>query len=236
MASIRLHHFIGITLYCGIFFLGHAEAKSSKEALIEVAGDLLDEGAVSYVFGGSEKGDPQTCRDCNDCLGEKKPSPKERLVKCPVCQKCSLDCSHFTALVFRLAGLPYPYLDTKLMLDLSASALLKRYHLVDLGDNPSRAEAGDLLVYDGHVVMLERRHRDLGLTGCCQGDIVHATGGKDLKGPGAGIQRERFINISNFRGMLRRILRHQAFVGDEPRAPSIGKFRPVLKREFPEDG
>ncbi len=235
MSHLRLYHAVLLALYAGINCLVPRAAyglPGRADKLVKVAGDILDEGMVSYVFGGSEPGDPQSCSECNVCLNSSQPKPKERLRQCPICAKCSLDCSHFTALVFRTAGLPYPYLDTKTMLSLSGEGLLRRYSLVDIGDDPSRSVPGDLLVYDGHVVMLERRHGK----GCCQGDVIHATGGKDIKGPGAGIQRERFIDISQFRGVLRRVLRHKEMVKADALPRRLPVLRPVERRSSDEDG
>jgi hypothetical protein len=59
-----------------------------------------------------------------------------------------------------------------------------------------------MLVYRGHVVIVEAVHdRD-------SADIIHATGGKDIKEPGQGIQRERFVRMSSFRGELQKVIRH----------------------------
>jgi hypothetical protein len=196
-------------LILGMLPAGAGYGKTA-EKLLATAAELLELAQISYVYGGSSMGDGDTCNQCNACLEAEKPAAKKRLVACPVCSGCSLDCSHFTELVYRLSGVPYPYLDTKLMIGLSAERLRKNYSLIDLGDRPEFARPGDLLVYDGHVVMLEK------LAGTSKnivrGDIVHATGGRDIKLPGQGIQRERFVEIGHYRGMLRRILRHAALL------------------------
>jgi hypothetical protein len=83
---------------------------------------------------------------------------------------------------------------------------LERYHLRDIGARVQRALPGDLLVYEGHVVLLERRLPQ------GRGDIIHVTSGRDLKGPGLGLQRERNVPLSGFRGPLQRILRHKDLV------------------------
>jgi hypothetical protein len=191
----------------------------TQKTLLQVAANLLDEAQVSYVYGGYQVGDPDACGTCNDCLVAKAPRPKERLAQCPVCRKCSLDCSHFTELVYRQAGLPYPYVATKGMLELDAATLRRNYGLVDLGTRLEQTTTGDLLVYDGHVVMLERRREPQPGQPEFRGDVIHATGGKDIKSPGEGIQRERFIDLARFRGPLRRILRH-AQLAPSPSAPS----------------
>ena len=179
-----------------------------QKMLLRVAANLLDEAVVSYVYGGYQVGDSDDCAQCNRCLEAKSPEPKKRLGACPVCQKCSLDCSHFTELVFRRAGLQYPYLATQSMVTLDAVTLQRKYELLDLGTQLDRSSTGDLLVYDGHVVILERRREPQPGQAIFRGDIVHATGGKDIRNPGEGIQRERFIDLAHFRGPIRRILRH----------------------------
>ncbi|MND02254.1 hypothetical protein D3C83_215650 [compost metagenome] len=66
---------------------------------------------------------------------------------------------------------------------------------------------------------------------------MHATGGKDIRRPGEGIQRERFINLATFRGPLRRILRHAGLapVAKKEAAPSKAvpkpRLRPVARQD-----
>lgn len=182
--------------------------KTQRQRLVKVAAKLLEEGQVSYVYGGYQKGDSEDCARCNSCLAKHQPAPKLRLKLCPGCAACSLDCSHFLALVFQQAGLPYPYLPTASMLGLDAAALRRQYGLIDLGSELRLAAAGDMLVYDGHVVMLEKAREPMPGRPY-RGDVVHATSGRDVRGPGEGIQRERFVDLASFRGPLRRILRHQ---------------------------
>jgi hypothetical protein len=210
-----------ISSLCAVFLSVNTNlvlAKTPTE-IMETASSLLELAQISYVYGGNQLGDSDVCNQCNRCLEEKAPEPKKRLTSCPVCSECSLDCSHFIELVYRLAGAPYPYIDTKLMIGLSADRLRRNYKLEDLGTEVALAQPGDMFVYDGHVVMLERLH---GLTkGIYRGDIIHATGGKDIRLPGQGIQRERFVELKLYRGQLRRILRHAALFS--VKRPSISK-------------
>jgi len=175
----------------------------SPEHIASIAREILNSVPISYVYGGSKLGSEAACEACNNCLAKFQPDAKERFSSCPVCLDCSLDCSHFTELVYRSAGLKYPYITTTQMLDLPTQKLLHQHNLRDVGLDPSRFLPGDLLVYRGHVVILEKLHGKDG-----RGDIIHATGGRDLKGPGAGIQRERFVPLMSFRGSLLRVLRH----------------------------
>lgn len=221
-----------------IFWTFSALAKT-PDKLVSTADQLLELAQISYVYGGSALGDGETCALCKTCLEEKSPDSKKRLTLCPVCRECSLDCSHFTELVYRLSGLPYPYLDTKLMIGLSAERLLSNYGLQDLGTRLDLVQPGDLLVYPGHVVMLERM---IGLSkGVYRGDVIHATGGKDIKLPGQGIQRERYAELRYFRGTLQRILRHRGIQGgsvplvafDTLSAEPPAKVAPLLKKSAP---
>jgi hypothetical protein len=134
-------------------------------------------------------------------------------------------------MVFERAGLRHPYLTTSQMLELSAPELERKYGLIPVSTSGSNAIPGDLLVYKGHVVLVEKTY-DLG-----RADIIHATGGKDLKGPGQGIQRERMVRMDSFRGELRRVLRHKKVetirrsAGRGGPGPSIdrSRLRPVEK-------
>jgi hypothetical protein len=174
-----------------------------QRRIVEAANEMLETMEISYVYGGSEIGGEVSCDRCNACLEQKQPKPKLRLAICPSCKTCSLDCSHFTHLVLNRAGAKHPYLTSVDMADMSSEKLLDVFGFIDLGRDITKASVGDLLVYRGHVVILEK------INGPGLGDVVHATGGKDLKGPGQGLQRERNAHLLSFRGALLRILRHK---------------------------
>lgn len=212
--------FLSLVFLAGSATASEAPLNAKQKRLVEAAENLLETSEVSYVYGGAKLGEDRECEQCNSCLQEKRPSPKRRLSSCPACANCSLDCSHFTQLVFNNAGLALPYLDTATMLALRPDALLRRYGLVHVGGGSGTlAQVGDLLVYDGHVVILVSK------TGFLRGDIIHATGGKDIKEPGQGIQRERNVPIEAFRGPLLRVLRHKNLAQQSARI----RLRPVLK-------
>ncbi len=188
--------------------------------------DMLENLEVSYVFGGASLGDDKACDLCNDCLEKLQPSPKLRFKECPVCNKCSIDCSHFTQMVFARAGLPFPYITTTQILEMDPAKLENNYHLSSLGTNIGQIIPGDMLVYRGHVVIVESIHS------LDSGDIVHATGGKDIKVPGQGIQRERFVQLSSFRGDLLKVVRHSklaALIGSKDEGRPF-KMRRVEKK------
>lgn len=218
-----------------VFLLGILPSQALGKGLVphvkkvlQVADQLLEESQASYVYGGSRVGSERECESCASCLTLKNPSPKNRLSQCPICQRCGIDCSHFIHLVYHRAGLPYPYLDTSLMLGLDASQLDQRYSLMPVAMSPFGGQPGDLLVYDGHVVLLEKLHRPVAGLPLIRGDIIHATGGKVIRTPGEGIQRERFVELTQLRGPLRRILRYklprqQAFFGFSPGVVMISR-------------
>lgn len=200
----------------------------------EAGDDMLENLSISYVYGGSKVGDAGTCDKCNTCLEQKRPAPKQRFSECPTCQNCSLDCSHFVQLVFSRADLGFPYLTSTQMLELSAESLAKKYSLVPVEMALEKLVTGDMLVYRGHVVVVETVHEP-GVA-----DIIHATGGKDIKLAGQGIQRERYARVSNFRGELLRIVRHKKLNdliyvrsshSHPPLSQSQSRLRPVEKRK-----
>jgi hypothetical protein len=178
------------------------ELAGYQNKLRQAGEDMLENLEVSYVYGGSKVGDGKTCDECNRCLEDRHPSPKERFKVCKICSGCSLDCSHFVQLVFAKAGLGFPYITSTQMLEFDSESLSKKFGLRPISRTIDGLIAGDLLVYRGHVVIVEKVHADDSV------DIIHATGGKDIRLPGQGIQRERFVRVTAFRGELQRVLRH----------------------------
>ena len=191
-----------------------------RDQVLDVARHMLENWNISYVMGGNRIGDAGQCEQCNSCLHAKQPDKSERLKACPSCNQCSLDCSHFTYEVFKQAGLTSRYLTTSMMNELDGRVLMKDFQLVDIGRRVERAIPGDLLVFEGHVVMLERKYPDQ------TGDVIHVTSGRDLRGPGLGIQRERRASLAQFRGPLLRILRHLDLV-QELRQVYLEKTQPT---------
>lgn len=179
-----------------------------RNKVLTTANQLLESSHVSYAYGGSKIGSVDDCTACNSCLQEKKPSPKRRLTACKVCQKCSIDCSHFTAEVFRQSGLKAPYLTTDMMRNLSSKTLQTNFNLMSLGQRLERAMPGDLIVYEGHVVMLLALKPSRSSTQPTLADIIHSTSGREVKGAGQGIQRARNVVLTDFKGPIKRILRH----------------------------
>lgn len=175
---------------------------SPAEQVLQAAREYLERGEISYAFGGTDFDQEKNCEACDQCLLTWSPKPREVLEQCAMCQGCSLDCSHFIRASFEKAGYRFPYLTTRSM-RMATLEELEAYGLRDVGLERSRLEPGDLLVYPGHVVMLEA------MQDAFRGDIIHATAGRALKGPGLGIQRERWVPIEYFHGPLVRVLRYR---------------------------
>jgi hypothetical protein len=195
------------TFALGLFFLpATGQGNELQEKVLENARTMLDQYQISYVYGGAGEPDEASCNSCFLCLKEKSPEKTAIVKTCPDCNRCGLDCSHFVHLVFRMSGIEYPYLPTATMLDLDPKYLQKQYNFIDLGRNLERASPGDLLVYHGHVVFLEKIEKDRDQF---RGDVIHVTSGKEVKGPGMALQRSRFADLANFKGALERILRHK---------------------------
>ena len=184
--------------------LGQAMASDLplRQKVIEEADRLLNLSNISYVYGGRQIGALDDCDQCTECLEQKQPSKDERFSQCQICHRCSLDCSNFVSLVFKRAGMRAPYLTTLQMRQSSDQRLRQSYSWINLGANSNRALPGDIIVYPGHVVILEKLHKP-GI-----GDVVHATSGKEIRGPGLGIQRHRQVRLANYKGPLQKVLRH----------------------------
>ena len=195
------------------------------EKVIAASNLLLNRGDISYAWGGSQVLDGTgdgACHLCQKCLSSKAPKPKKQLKTCPECQGCSLDCSHFIQKVFKEAGIDVPYLTTRDMVGMSNSQLGRAGYLRLRSD--SEIKPGDIVVYKGHVVLVEKTY------GNGRGDVVHATSGKELRGPGQGIQRARFAPFSGFRGPVLSILRHKRLAG------ASSSVRPRFRRISPSGG
>lgn len=156
---------------------------------------------ITYIYGGTQVYSATTCNACVRCLAGS--TDKAKIAQCAVCRGCSLDCSHFIHQVFNQVGLVMPYLTTRQMLQLSPPRLRKHWQLITMPHNLKQLRPLDLLVYKGHVVLLETHN------GKGRGTIVHVTAGRELRGPGVALQRERQVEIARFRGPLLRILRHR---------------------------
>ena len=197
-----LNYLYKITLFP---FLLSQQALSTPYTLtnriIEASDSLLERGDISYAWGGAKIKGSRECELCQSCLRESSPKPKKQLLACPSCQDCSLDCSHFIQQVFGLAGIDIPYLTTNAMLNTPHSVLKQRYGFLRLSGK-ANLQPSDLIVYEGHVVLLEKLHKG------GRGDIIHATSGRELRGPGQGIQRARFVPLENFKGPILAVLRH----------------------------
>lgn len=181
-------------------------ASPRVDRILQEAQQILERGDISYTYGGKQVGQSGECRDCQNCLAKKAPQPGRRAQVCPACARCSLDCTHFIQEVFSRSGISMAYLTTATMLESSRETLLHRFDFQTIEPQVSRLRPGDILVYRGHAALLEKVHPS-GLI-----DVIHATSGRDLKGPGLGIQRQRQVDPSHLRGPLQRVLRHKDLI------------------------
>jgi hypothetical protein len=197
-----------------------SEMSEESAALMSVARSYRGKTYIPYVWGGDHVGDQATCQACRACVeGKGRLKVERRARACTACRQCGVDCSHFVNRLYKEAGLPYPYLSTSKLKRLSASTLHKRYGLVDLGRDLSRAQPGDLLVSPRHVVMLLRM-RD-GTTG----DFIHVS--RSIKhGRMGGVEVVENQDLFRFRGRLVRILRHQALLNGPVTGPMTGPMIP----------
>ncbi len=176
-----------------------------RQKVINKAVELLREMPVSYAFGGRQIGSAIECEQCNRCLASAQPDPKQRFAECPICKRCSLDCSHFIHWVFNQSGIKTPYLTTTMMRELAPDVIAKRFQWRSLGRQASRILPGDIVVFAGHVVLVTAVSANR--TG--YGDLIHATSGREVKGAGHGIQLQTNVRFEGFRGTIQRIFRHQ---------------------------
>lgn len=182
-----------------------SEASAIERVLTE-AEKLHSQDWVPYVWGGQKIGSEAECVKCHECVARKKVRPERMLQKCSACKHCGIDCSHFVAQVFRNAEMPIKYGTTREWKKLGPAELLERYQLRDMGSDINDARPADILLYDGHVVML------IELTGNRRGTIIHATRRGKF---GGGIRIDDDVDLQRFHGKLRKILRHQDLSGDE---------------------
>lgn len=208
-----------VKLSLGWFTIWYAGAGFCVDTsdVTKAAANLLGRGSISYVYGGHQFSNEASCQKCNECVQVGK-----SYKLCQACLQCGLDCSHFVQRVFHDVGLVIPYLTTNTMLNLTAASLQRKYHLVDLRLRTDLMQPGDLVVYKGHVGMVEKIHNDQ------QVDMIHATSGREIKGDsGQGVQRARRIDVLNFHGPLKRILRHKALHLPSKRMRPLDKRRAV---------
>lgn len=200
--------FLCFFLIAQLIYAQASELNEVQQKLVDTAYRFLNTFPIAYAYGGRHIGAKEDCDKCVQCLDDKTIVPsKQELIVCPICERCSIDCSHFVQLVFKSSGIYYPYLSTQMMIELNDYKLYETYGFINLKTNLILAKPGDLLVYKGHVVILTQLRKDQ------RGDIIHATRGHQISGiKGEGIQLERNVNLAYFRGRLFKILRHKSLI------------------------
>ena len=213
-----------LALSCCVVLLASASQTTPRsfqayhQRVAAMVAQMMRNYAITYVYGGKQVKSVAACTACVQCLataGKRQASltsaaEKAQIKNCAACAQCSLDCSNFIHQVFNQVGLAMPYLTTKQMLQLSPRSLQKTWHLVTMPQQLRLIRPLDLLVYKGHVVMVET------VDSKGRGTIVHVTAGRELRGPGVALQRERQVEFAHFRGPLLRILRHRRLITTVP--------------------
>lgn len=181
------------------------EAGDASRILAAVA-KYKDLGFVPYVWGGNQIGTKAECQACRACIaGKKRLKVERRLKACSACQKCGIDCSHFSNRVYADAGLKYPYASTSDLTRMAPARLSAELGLVDMGRDIALAQPGDILLYPHHVVILLKADA-LG-----RGSVLHVSRSVTRKGVG-GIEVISNEDLRHFRGRLLKILRHQKMI------------------------
>lgn len=67
---------------------------------------------------------------------------------------CGLDCSNFVSHLLKNAGLKSKFATTATLLRENERVLWKKYAFIDVGNQLEDAKPGDLILKNGHVVML----------------------------------------------------------------------------------
>ena len=218
---------LGLALSCCAVLLASVNAPKTnnqhsftvyRQRVTAMVAQMMRNYAITYVYGGKQVKSAAACSACVRCLAAASVQQGERqtqagtapIKSCAACAQCSLDCSNFIHQVFTQVGLAMPYLTTKQMLQLSPHSLQKTWHLVTMPRQLRLIRPLDLLVYKGHVVMVEA------VSSKGRGTIVHVTAGRELRGPGVALQRERQVQFAHFRGPLLRILRHRRLITTVP--------------------
>jgi cell wall-associated NlpC family hydrolase len=166
---------------------------------------------VPYVWGGNKIGSPKDCEECSQCIIKyKKRGPSKRHLKCPACQQCGMDCSHFVQKVFKDAGLAFPYASTRSLLKVPSKKPDVIPGLRFISSNLKDAQPGDLLVQKKHVVILINKKSDT------VGDIVHMSRTVRSSGRIGGIALKRDANLTRFFGGVKRIFRHEKLINTQP--------------------
>jgi hypothetical protein len=164
---------------------------------------------VPYIWGGGRIGSVTQCEDCRLCVQKNSIPLTDRLDRCTACRQCGMDCSHFVYKMYQDAGLDYNYASSRELSRQTPSGLLKHYNMVDIGNDLTLAQPGDLLVYKKHIMMLLR------VISPRRGDFIHVTRfGRGDSHKLGGIRFEKDRDLERFRGSLVRILRHKRFFED----------------------
>jgi cell wall-associated NlpC family hydrolase len=205
--------------------LGPTQPKPPIERLMDAAHRLSVKTSIPYVFGGSQMGSPRRCSDCSECIRRRKlpaNSSMDRFNQCKACRECGLDCSNFVSHLLKNAGLKSKFATTATLLRENERVLWKKYAFIDVGNQLEDAKPGDLILKNGHVVMLIDIQQPLGTV-----DFIHASRGSKRTQVG-GIELRRGVSIKKIQRDTLRILRHKDLVEPNDSLLVLSKFRHLM--------
>jgi len=224
-----------LSLKVGFDKLGPKPPKPALERLLETAHRLAQKTAVPYVFGGSQLGSPKRCQECSECIRSNRlpaNSTMDRFNICSACRDCGLDCSNFVSHLLTESGLKVKFASTSTLNRERTTSLEEKFGLIDMGEDLELAKPGDLLLKEGHVVVLIDIHHALGTL-----DFIHASRGSKRTRVG-GIELRRGTSIRKMQKEIVRILRHKdLFESEDPRInlTSVRGFLAGIKRMMAEN-
>lgn len=126
--------------------------------LLDVVNELSSRDDIAYVWGGRSTSSQGVCLACRQCVESRRVEPSQRLGRCPACRQCGVDCSGFVSRALVDSGLGGRRVTSKSLLR-SAKSSKSMFRAV--GNDLKKARAGDLVVFDDHVILfLERYGRD----------------------------------------------------------------------------
>ena len=190
--------------------IGAKSPRPPIERLLAAAERLSRETSVPYVYGGSRIGSLKQCQACTDCarrLHLPADASLGRYNKCAECRRCGIDCSNFVNTLFAEAGLKFRFADTRTLNATGHDFLREQFGFINIGHNLEDAQAGDLVVERGHVMMVIAVDPKLGTI-----DYIHSSRGSRGRKPIGGIELRRGKPLNEVQKRTLRILRHRELV------------------------
>ncbi len=189
--------------------VGPVKQRPAIERLMAAADKLAARTNVPYVFGGHQLGKAKSCHECTECIRKHHLPANSTMIRyntCQACRSCGIDCSSFVNRLFAEAGMRYRFADTRTLNHVKDGFLQEQFGFINMGDDLSVVQPGDLILEKGHVVMAIDIDLTLGTI-----DYIHASRGSKRTRVG-GIELRRGANIARMQKDVIRILRHRELV------------------------